>query len=354
MTGTDSHTPTTFLPPGESTEGVGGAAPSSSSVAVNATAEGELDNAQAAQEQQDELEAAAAQAELGSLTQSAAFSSPPAPPVTAVVSPPAQPVPAPDTAAATASRSRNTSPNRPLQRRQSMPEMRIDPPLYQIDDDFNIQYREGQLPTAREDEGREALPSYTCDVHIEGYAPRKMEFVKPGIQAKDRRWKRQYVILHGTSVKIYKSDPRLKAVPGEEPPPTPGVHTDKHRPSFSSVSSKTSSIGRHGVGHQHQHPHGQMAQAQRARAPTESSISSASSVDSEKALLWNRAVQDAIAKKKYDPDMPVHVHLQEEDEHGLASLQHAPSALLAKASENRCIRHYTLQGEFLLDCSPCI
>lgn len=215
-----------------------------------------------------------------------------------------------------------------------MPEMRIDPPLYQIDDDFNISYREGQLPSAREDEGREALPSYTCDVHIEGYVPRKMEFVRPGIQAKDRRWKRQYVILHGTSVKVYKSDPRLKAVPGEEPPPTPGIHTDKHRPSFSSVSSKASTGSRNAV----QQPHS------RSRAPTESSISSASSVDSEKALMWNRAVQDAIAKKKYDPDMPVHVHLQEEDEHGLASLQH-PSTLLAKASENRCIRHYTLQGE---------
>jgi len=67
-------------------------------------------------------------------------------------------------------------------------------------------------------------------------------------------------------------------------------------------------------------------------------------MESEKALMWNQAVQEAIAKKKYDPDMPVHVHLQDEDEHGLASLQHAPSTLLAKASENRCIRHYTLQG----------
>lgn len=334
---TDLDDPASANAPESSASALEATPSSPSSAAVNATTE-EVDNTQAGQsEEQIELETAAAQAALGSSTQSAVTVSPP--PATSSVSavPKSPPPPA---SGITAPRSRNQSPSRTMQRRQSMPEMRIDPPLYQIDDDFNIQYRDGQLPTAREDEGREALPSYTCDVHIEGYVPRKMEFVKPGVQAKDRRWKRQYVILHGTSVKVYKSDPRLKAVPGEEPPPTPGVHTDKHRPSFGSTTSKTSSITKHNM-----HPHHRMAQATRARAPTESSISSASSMESEKALLWNQAVQEAIAKRKYDPDMPVHVHLQEEDEHGLASLQHAPSTLLAKASENRCIRHYTLQGE---------
>lgn len=234
---------------------------------------------------------------------------------------------------------RSESPARPVQRRQSMPEMRFDPPGYQIDDDFNIKYVEGRLPTAREDEGREALPGYSCEVHIEGYVPRKMEFVKPGVQSKDRRWKRQYVILHGTSVKVYKSDPRQKAVPGEEPPPTPGIYSEKQRPSFSSTSSRQSA----GSNKQFNATGSSSA---RLRAPTASSISSVSSTQSEKSMLYNQAVQDALSKKKYDPDMPVHVHPQEEDEHGLASLQHAPSTLLAKASENRCIRHYTLQGMF--------
>jgi len=55
-------------------------------------------------------------------------------------------------------------------------------------------------------------------------------------------------------------------------------------------------------------------------------------------------MQNVTGKRRFDPDMPVHVHLQEEEETGLASLQHAPSSLLAKASENRCVRHYTLQG----------
>lgn len=328
MTGLNDHTAT------DSNESRSSSYVSPSSAAADASAT-EVDDSQVGQrEEQIELDIATAQAELGSSMQSGVVVSPP-PPVNPVTQPPNQ-------SAASTSRSRNTSPQRSMQRRQSMPEMRIDPPLYQIDDDFNIQYREGQLPTAREDEGREALPSYTCDVHIEGYVPRKMEFMKPGLQAKDRRWKRQYVILHGTSVKVYKSDPRLKAVPGEEPPPTPGIQTSKHRSSFSSTISKASSATK-----QSNHPHHRMAQAQRSRAPTESSISSTSSMESEKALMWNQAVQDAIAKKKYDPDMPVHVHLQEEDEHGLASLQHAPSTLLAKASENRCIRHYTLQGEIV-------
>lgn len=130
------------------------------------------------EEQSLELEAAASQAELGNSLQAQNQ---------AVISPPpsfanSTGVTATSTSTSnnnnsnTASRSRNQSPNRQMtiQRRQSMPEMRIDPPLYQIDDDFNVQYREGQpIPSAREDEGIEELPNYTCDVHIEGYVPRK-------------------------------------------------------------------------------------------------------------------------------------------------------------------------------------
>lgn len=53
----------------------------------------------------------------------------------------------------------------------------------------------------REDEGSEALPNYSCAVHIEGWMPRKAEFVKPGVQANHRMWKRQYIVLHGTSLR---------------------------------------------------------------------------------------------------------------------------------------------------------
>ncbi|KNZ58413.1 hypothetical protein VP01_1935g8 [Puccinia sorghi] len=61
----------------------------------------------------------------------------------------------------------------------------------------------------REEEGREKLPQYSCDIHLEGWMPRKMEFKSPGVQAKDRAWKRQYVIVHGTMIRVYRSDPHL-------------------------------------------------------------------------------------------------------------------------------------------------
>lgn len=229
---------------------------------------------------------------------------------------------------------------RSLQRRQSMPEMRIDPPVYQIDDDFRIDYMPGQpKPSSREDEGREALPAYTCDVHIEGWVPRKMEFLKPGVQAKDRRWKRQYLILHGTSIKVYRSDPRVKAVPGEGAPPTPGIHKADHRPSFGSVSGKSIMSGGGGGG---------SAASRRGTVSSvistaSSSAVSVSSANSEKAPI-NPNMQKVTSKRRFDPDTPVHVHPQEEEGGGLASLQHAPASLLAKAGENRCVRHYTLQG----------
>ena len=232
-------------------------------------------------------------------------------------------------------------------RRQSMPEMRIDPPVYQIDDDFFVQYRKNMpLPIAREEEGVEALPAYTCDVHIEGWVPRKMEFLKPGTQSKDRRWKRQYVILHGTSIKIYRSDPRVKAVHGDDAPPTPGIHKENFKPDFGKAVAGRSAAGSTASSAS------SSAAAARARAQTMSSMSSASSVstaastNSEKVVPVNKATTTAINSRTFDPDIPVHVHAQDEEEHGLASLQHAPSALLAKAGENRCLRHYTLQGEF--------
>lgn len=238
-------------------------------------------------------------------------------------------------------------------RRNSMPEMRIDPPVYQIDDDFFIQYRKNApIPMAREDEGSEALPAYSCDVHIEGWVPRKMEFLKPGVQAKDRRWKRQYVILHGTSIKIYRADPRTKAVQGDDAPPTPGIHKENFKPQFPVASSASSLVGRSAAASTASSA-SSTAAAARARAQTMSSMSSTSSAStiastgttgSEKLPTWSKTT-DTMNSRRFDPDIPVHVHAQDEEEHGLASLQHAPSTLLAKAGENRCIRHYTLQGE---------
>ncbi|GAA5879406.1 hypothetical protein JCM3774_005231 [Rhodotorula dairenensis] len=101
-----------------------------------------------------------------------------------------------------------------LQRTRSMYELRVPPPPYQ-----NAYGRPGQpaqIVEAREEEGKEGLPGYTCAIHIEGYMPRKMEFTAPGVQARDRTWRRQYFVLHGTSIKIYKYNLRTHPIPGEE------------------------------------------------------------------------------------------------------------------------------------------
>lgn len=90
-----------------------------------------------------------------------------------------------------------------LRRRQSMFEVGAAPPPYSV----ILKRAEGsQKIYPREEEGKEKLPCYSCSVHIEGYLPRKMEFSSPGVQAKDRGWRRMYFILHGTSLQIYRTD----------------------------------------------------------------------------------------------------------------------------------------------------
>lgn len=44
-------------------------------------------------------------------------------------------------------------------------------------------------------------------VHIEGNLSRKQEFTAPGVQARDRSWKKHYYILRGTALFVYKFDP---------------------------------------------------------------------------------------------------------------------------------------------------
>lgn len=102
-----------------------------------------------------------------------------------------------------------------LHRTRSMYELRDAPPAY------TSMYRQSgtgavQEILPREEEGREGLPGYSCAIHIEGYMPRKLEFTAPGVQARDRAWKRQYFVLHGTSIKIFKYDLRSHPLPGED------------------------------------------------------------------------------------------------------------------------------------------
>ena len=92
-------------------------------------------------------------------------------------------------------------------RRRSMPifQNTSDPPPYPS---FALPSR----PTTsgpRDDEGRETLPCYSNSIHLVAIMPRKMEFTAPGIQAKDRKWRRALCELEGTVFRVYKCPPGL-------------------------------------------------------------------------------------------------------------------------------------------------
>jgi hypothetical protein len=50
----------------------------------------------------------------------------------------------------------------------------------------------------------EKLPSYSCDVHLEGVFMRKMEIEDAVKRAEYRNWHQVYVVLHGTALNIYQ------------------------------------------------------------------------------------------------------------------------------------------------------
>ncbi|KAG8812225.1 hypothetical protein FRC17_002134 [Serendipita sp. 399] len=56
----------------------------------------------------------------------------------------------------------------------------------------------------REEEGREVLPCYSNDIILAALVHKKVEFDRPGVQARDRRWHRVWCVLHGTMFRVYK------------------------------------------------------------------------------------------------------------------------------------------------------
>ncbi|KAJ2933932.1 hypothetical protein H1R20_g3138, partial [Candolleomyces eurysporus] len=95
----------------------------------------------------------------------------------------------------------------PLRKRRSMPMFNetTAPPPYPTfaPHPFGRQNMFSHLQP-REDEGREALPSYSNAIYLKAILPRKMEFLAPGVQAKDRKWKRVLCVLEGTMLKVYR------------------------------------------------------------------------------------------------------------------------------------------------------
>ncbi|RPB27695.1 PH domain-like protein [Terfezia boudieri ATCC MYA-4762] len=57
----------------------------------------------------------------------------------------------------------------------------------------------------REEEGREQLPEYYCSVHREAVFYTKMELRTPFDRATDRSWNKEYVVLHGTLLRLHKA-----------------------------------------------------------------------------------------------------------------------------------------------------
>lgn len=57
----------------------------------------------------------------------------------------------------------------------------------------------------REEEGNERLPAYSNSIFLAAMMPRKMEFIAPGIQARERKWRRVVVVLDGTVLRVYRT-----------------------------------------------------------------------------------------------------------------------------------------------------
>lgn len=99
----------------------------------------------------------------------------------------------------------------PLRRRRSMPTFNpaaSPPPPYPsfaphpyphpMHRDIVIQPRDDEV------EGKERLPAYTNSIYLKAIMPRKVEFTKPGLQARDRKWRRVMCVLEGTAFKVYR------------------------------------------------------------------------------------------------------------------------------------------------------
>ena len=92
----------------------------------------------------------------------------------------------------------------PLRRRLSMPTFgpSTEPPPYPA-----FRFGEPSSTTQiepRDEEGYEHLPDYTNDIYLRAIMPRKMEFTAPGVQARDRKWRRTLCILEGTAFRVYR------------------------------------------------------------------------------------------------------------------------------------------------------
>ncbi|KAI8067670.1 uncharacterized protein B0P05DRAFT_552489 [Gilbertella persicaria] len=62
----------------------------------------------------------------------------------------------------------------------------------------------------REEEGREVLPQYSCEIDKTLYIHVKCEFSQPNVKSKNRSWKDLYVTVYGTKIMAYHRNPKGK------------------------------------------------------------------------------------------------------------------------------------------------
>ncbi|TFY64507.1 hypothetical protein EVJ58_g2555 [Rhodofomes roseus] len=97
-----------------------------------------------------------------------------------------------------------------LRRQRSLPLYKVssDPPPYPS---FHPR-KPGPAVQPRDEEGMERLPPYSNSIYLTAVMPRKVEFTSPGVQAKDRKWRRVLCVLEGTAFKVYKCPPSIAGV----------------------------------------------------------------------------------------------------------------------------------------------
>ena len=128
-----------------------------------------------------------------------------------------------------------------LKRRMSADDVSVPPPDYEPPQPGTY------IPRPREEEGKEKLPGYWCavsgadlyfaptdtqQVHIEGQLTRKSEFSAPGVQSRDRSWRKLYFIVRGTSLLVYRFDPHRFPLKVETGPPIQTVSEDESQEYF--------------------------------------------------------------------------------------------------------------------------
>lgn len=105
---------------------------------------------------------------------------------------------------------RNAKMVRPLSMPVQLPSALSPPPDYDHHQDIFLTRRLDKSKSMifpREEEGKEELPAYSCTVHKMGYVNIKREFDAPDIKSKWRAWRKLYVELRGTLLKIYRAAP---------------------------------------------------------------------------------------------------------------------------------------------------